>query len=210
MKQKKNAFLSHVPRIILPKNYVPKPKSVLCSPRTHRRTDRHESDYSGHPFRVSGFFSSTNHQGLAQYPHRATRLLFNNTYYQFETDEVIIDHSFVYNSLVFISEMKQKKKRKRHRPNVSIIFTLENELSYDHVISYIQITRKNTMCVVASEPQAYELFRGYITYLFLVSMMSYSPLSRGAASLWGLVRFQVSIGNSIPLLAAGRFNPSPI
>ena len=87
---------------------------------------------------VSGFFSfnlSSRISPISASLFTATRVLFNNTYYQFETDEVIIDNSFVYNSLVFISEMKQKKKRKRHRPNVSIIFTLENELSYDHVIS---------------------------------------------------------------------------
>ena len=31
------------------------------------RTDTHESDYCGHPFRVSGVFPSTCHQGSAQY-----------------------------------------------------------------------------------------------------------------------------------------------
>ena len=31
-----------------------------------QQTDRHESDYCGHPFRVSGVFPSTCHQGLAQ------------------------------------------------------------------------------------------------------------------------------------------------
>ena len=35
---KKNAFLSHVPRIIQPKNQVPRPKSVPCSLRTDRQT----------------------------------------------------------------------------------------------------------------------------------------------------------------------------
>ena len=30
------------------------------------QTDRHESDYCGNPFRVSGVFPSTYHQGLAQ------------------------------------------------------------------------------------------------------------------------------------------------
>ena len=30
------------------------------------RTDRHESDYCGHPFRVSGVFPSIYHQGSAQ------------------------------------------------------------------------------------------------------------------------------------------------
>ena len=33
---------------------------------THTQTDRHESEYWGHPFRVSGFFPSTYHQGSAQ------------------------------------------------------------------------------------------------------------------------------------------------
>ena len=35
--------------------------------RTDRQTDTHESDYCGHPFRVSGVFPSTYHQGSAQY-----------------------------------------------------------------------------------------------------------------------------------------------
>ena len=45
-------------------------KGVLCSPRAHRQTDRHtdrhESEYRGHPFRVSGIFPSTYHQGTVQ------------------------------------------------------------------------------------------------------------------------------------------------
>ena len=31
------------------------------------QTDGHESDYCGHPFRVSGVFPTTYHQGSAQY-----------------------------------------------------------------------------------------------------------------------------------------------
>ena len=38
----------------------------ICSV-AHLRTDGHESDYCGHPFRVSGVFPSTYHQGSAQY-----------------------------------------------------------------------------------------------------------------------------------------------
>ena len=34
--------------------------------QTDTQTDRHESDYRGHPFRVSGVFPSTYHQGSAQ------------------------------------------------------------------------------------------------------------------------------------------------
>ena len=34
--------------------------------QTDRQTDTHESDYRGHPFRVSGVFPSTYHQGSAQ------------------------------------------------------------------------------------------------------------------------------------------------
>ena len=37
----------------------------ICSV-AHLRTDGHESDYCGHPFRVSGVFPSTYHQGSAQ------------------------------------------------------------------------------------------------------------------------------------------------
>ena len=42
----------------------------MCSvarEHTHRQTDTHESDYWGHPFRISGVFPSTYHQGSAQY-----------------------------------------------------------------------------------------------------------------------------------------------
>ena len=65
--KQKNAFLSHVPRILQSKNQVPRPKGVLCSSVTDRQTDRHESEYRGHPFRVSGIFPSTYHQGSVQY-----------------------------------------------------------------------------------------------------------------------------------------------
>ena len=34
--------------------------------RTDTQTDRHQSEYRGHPFRVSGIFPSTFHQGSAQ------------------------------------------------------------------------------------------------------------------------------------------------
>ena len=37
----------------------------VCSV-AHLHTGRHESDYCGHPFRVSGVFPSTYHQGSAQ------------------------------------------------------------------------------------------------------------------------------------------------
>ena len=36
-----NAFLSHVLRIIQPKNQIPRPKSVSCSVFTDRQTDTH-------------------------------------------------------------------------------------------------------------------------------------------------------------------------
>jgi len=38
--KQKNAFLSHVPRILQSKNQVPRPKGVLCS----SETDRQESE----------------------------------------------------------------------------------------------------------------------------------------------------------------------
>ena len=46
--------------------YVPRRKSVPCSPSIDTQTDTHESDYCGHPFRVSGVFPSTYHQGSAK------------------------------------------------------------------------------------------------------------------------------------------------
>ena len=39
---------------------------VQTDRQTHRQTDRHESEYRGHPFRVSGIFPSTYHQGSVQ------------------------------------------------------------------------------------------------------------------------------------------------
>ena len=49
------------------------------------RTDTHESDYWGHPFRVSGAFPSTYHQGSAQklfnyHPEWNCMSCFNNSY----------------------------------------------------------------------------------------------------------------------------------
>ena len=46
---------------------IPRSKDVLCSPWTDTHTDTHESEYRGQPFRVSGMFPSTYHQGLVQY-----------------------------------------------------------------------------------------------------------------------------------------------
>ena len=39
---------------------------VQTDRRTDGHTDRHESEYRGHPFRVSGIFPSTYHQGSVQ------------------------------------------------------------------------------------------------------------------------------------------------
>ena len=39
---------------------------LVARGQTHRHTDTHESDYCGHPFRVSGGFPSIYHQGSAQ------------------------------------------------------------------------------------------------------------------------------------------------
>ena len=39
---------------------------VQTERRTHRQTDRHESEYRGHPFRVSEIFPSTYNEGLVQ------------------------------------------------------------------------------------------------------------------------------------------------
>ena len=50
-KQKKT-FLSHVPRIIQPKNQVPRSKYVHCRPHTNTQTDTHES---GAEDTLSGF-----------------------------------------------------------------------------------------------------------------------------------------------------------
>ena len=46
----------YVPKITQPKSQVPRSIGVPCRPRTDGRTDRHGSENSGHPFRVSGFF----------------------------------------------------------------------------------------------------------------------------------------------------------
>ena len=71
VKQKKNL-------LVLYKTKNPKDHSAktwflgqnVCSvarPQTDGQTDTHESDYRGHPFRVSGVLPSTYHQGLAIY-----------------------------------------------------------------------------------------------------------------------------------------------
>ena len=40
---------------------------VQTDRHTDTQTDRHESEYRGHPFRVSGIFPSTYHQGSVQH-----------------------------------------------------------------------------------------------------------------------------------------------
>ena len=74
----------HVTRITQPKNQVPRSKSVLCSLLTDRRTDRHESEYRGHPFRVSGIVPSTYHQGSVQYvqkgPTHGTKIITRHAF----------------------------------------------------------------------------------------------------------------------------------
>ena len=48
---------------------IPKIRSLgqkVARISTHTHTDRDESEYRGHPFRVSGMFPSTYHQGSAQ------------------------------------------------------------------------------------------------------------------------------------------------
>ena len=61
------------PKIIQTKKQVLRSKDVLCSQRTdrhtHIQTHTRESEYRGHPFRVSGMFPSTYHQGLVQHDH---------------------------------------------------------------------------------------------------------------------------------------------
>ena len=74
MSKNKIRFFSRVTRITQPKNQVPRSKGVLCS----LVTDRHESEYRGHPFMVSRMFPSTYHQGSVQYvKHSGCILLFN-------------------------------------------------------------------------------------------------------------------------------------
>ena len=65
-KQKKMQFFLMSQGSLNPKIRFLGQKSVPCSPRKDRRTDRHESDYYGHHFRVSGVFPSTYHQGSAK------------------------------------------------------------------------------------------------------------------------------------------------
>ena len=66
--KKKNVFLSHVPIGSLnPKIRFLGQKKCSVANR-HRHTDAHESDYCGHPFRVSEVFPSTYQQGSAQKP----------------------------------------------------------------------------------------------------------------------------------------------
>ena len=42
------------------------PKIRFLGQKKHTETHTHESDYCGHPFKVSGVFPSTYHQGSAQ------------------------------------------------------------------------------------------------------------------------------------------------
>ena len=62
-----------------------------CSLLTHRQTHR-QSDYWGHPFRVSGFFPSTYHQGSAQFRHAFGKVKINYSFcliFMFHTWEAL-------------------------------------------------------------------------------------------------------------------------
>ena len=54
---------------------------VQTDRQTDTQTDRHESEYRGHPFRVSGIFPSTYHQGSVQHPFRVSGIV-PSTYHQ--------------------------------------------------------------------------------------------------------------------------------
>ena len=74
---------------------------MLCSPRTdrhtHRQTHTRESEYRGYPFRVSGMFPSTYHQGsvhsllqlVTDKPLTAFSSIFSFTFSDFEYIELI-------------------------------------------------------------------------------------------------------------------------
>ena len=53
--KQKNAFSSHVSRITQPKNQVPRPKDVTCSPRIDRHTDRQTDTKVSTEDTLSGF-----------------------------------------------------------------------------------------------------------------------------------------------------------
>ena len=66
LKNKKICFFSHVPGSLNPKiTFLGQKVWPVARARADGQTDR-QSDYWGHPFRVSGFFPSTYHQGSAQ------------------------------------------------------------------------------------------------------------------------------------------------
>ena len=68
-KNKKKMFFFSCPKEHLTQKVGSQVKRCALQPayrRTHRQTDRHESEYIGHPFRVSGIFPSAYHQGSVQ------------------------------------------------------------------------------------------------------------------------------------------------
>ena len=71
LKNKKNAFFLMCQGSLNPKiRFLGQKMCSAARGRTDRQTDRqtdtHESENRGHPFRVSGIFPSTCHQGAVQ------------------------------------------------------------------------------------------------------------------------------------------------
>ena len=66
MKFEMRFFLMPQGSFILHIKFLGQKVCSVARERTDRQTDTHESDYRGHPFRVSGVFPSTYHQGSAQ------------------------------------------------------------------------------------------------------------------------------------------------
>ena len=65
--KKKNAFFLMSQGSLDPKiRFLGRLVCHVARGQTDRHTDRHESEYRGHPFRVSGIFPSTYHQGAVQ------------------------------------------------------------------------------------------------------------------------------------------------
>ena len=70
-KNKKMRFFLMSQGSLYPKiRFLAKKRCSVARVQTHRQTDRqtdtHESEYRGHPFRVSGIFPSTYYQGAVQ------------------------------------------------------------------------------------------------------------------------------------------------
>ena len=92
------------------------PKGVLYRSHADRQTDRHESEYRGHPFRVSGFFKFSFNLSSRSGPTGIIKPLENKIYMScnvlFSSDSCFTDFLIFF----FLQQQKSNRNCPNHKP----------------------------------------------------------------------------------------------